>query len=96
MIKNIISTGGSVVYCEKGMKYLQNNNNLIVYLDTEYDLLETRTENFTNRGIVFNGLTPRQLYNERNILYKKYADVTIKCKDLSIETISKIILGLLN
>ena len=55
------------------MKYLQNNNNLIVYLDTEYDLLETRTENFTNRGIVFNGLTlnnyiMKEIYFIKNML----------------------------
>lgn len=72
----IISTGGSVIYYEKGMKHLQNNNNTIIYLKTNFEILKERTENFTNRGIVFNGLTPIELYNQRSILYEKYANYT--------------------
>ncbi len=72
----IISTGGSVVYYEKGMKHLQNDNNIIIYLKTNFETLKERTENFTNRGVVFNGLTPIELYNERSILYEKYATYT--------------------
>ena len=73
----IISTGGSVVYYKKGMKHLQNDNNIIIYLKTDFEILKKRTENFTNRGIVFNGLTPIELYNERSILYEKYANYTV-------------------
>jgi shikimate kinase len=75
--QNIISTGGSVVYYEKGMEYLNNNNNIIVYLDTNYDTLKIRTEDFTNRGIVFNKQTPEELYRERNILYNKYSQIKV-------------------
>lgn len=70
----LISTGGSVIYSDKGMKYLKNNNNIIIYLKTDFEILKKRTENFTNRGIVFNGLTPKELYNNRSVLYEKYAD----------------------
>ena len=76
--QQIISTGGSVIYCKKGMEYLKRNNNLIVFLDTDYDILVTRTNNFTNRGIVFNGLTPYELYQNRCLLYNKYCDIKIK------------------
>ena len=27
----MISPGGSVIYCEEGMKHLQNPNNVIIY-----------------------------------------------------------------
>ena len=37
--KQIISTGGSVIYCKKGINHLQNKNNLIVYLKTDLDIL---------------------------------------------------------
>ena len=47
-------------------------------LDTDYDILVTRTNNFTNRGIVFNGLTPYELYQNRCLLYDKYCDIKIK------------------
>ena len=70
----IISTGGSVIYYEKGMKHLKNSNNIIIYLKTDFETLKERTENFTNRGIVFNNLKPIDLYNQRIKLYEKYAD----------------------
>lgn len=73
----LISPGGSIIYCEKGMDYLINNNNIIIHLKTDFDILKKRTENFTNRGIVFNGQTPYELYKNREILYNKYAHTTI-------------------
>ena len=89
--KKVISPGGSVIYCEKGMKHLQNKNNLMVYLKVDFDRLVKRTNNFTNRGIVFNGLTPIQLYEERNKLYEEYADIIIDTKDYSAEFITNFI-----
>lgn len=73
----IISTGGSVIYSKKGMKHLQNPNNLIVFLDEDLDILLERTKNFTNRGIIFNGATPYELYYRRYGLYLKYCDLRI-------------------
>tara|TARA_A100001015_G_scaffold124949_1_gene138473 strand:+ start:2802 stop:3284 length:483 start_codon:yes stop_codon:yes gene_type:complete len=70
----LISTGGSVIYSDEGMKYLKNDKNIIIYLKTDFDILKERTENFTNRGIIFNGYTPKELYNNRSVLYEKYAD----------------------
>ena len=32
------------------------------------DVLKERTENFTNRGIVFNGMTPAELKASRDVL----------------------------
>ena len=89
-IKKIISTGGSVVYCKKGMEFLQQNN-IIIHLDTEFEILKNRTNNFTNRGIVFNNLTPFELFDERNKLYRKYADISIKTNDININLLDNII-----
>lgn len=74
--QKIISTGGSVIYCKKGMKHLQNENNVIIYLKPDFETLKERTENFTNRGIVFDGCTPKELNDTRTILYEKYANFT--------------------
>ena len=87
---------GSVIYSNKGMQYLKNNNNLIVYLNSPLSILAERTENFTSRGIVFNGLTPNQLYLSRHDLYKKYADITIDCNDLEVDQIGNIIINYFN
>ena len=73
------------------MNHLKNKDNLIVYLNTSFDILKQRTENFTNRGIVFNGLTAEELYSSRDKLYKKYADIEINCDNLSISHITAII-----
>ena len=75
-IQQVISTGGSVIYCEEGMKHLKNSNNVIIYLNPDFEIIKERTENFTNRGIVFNNLTPKELYDTRSKLYQKYANLT--------------------
>ena len=36
----MISPGGSVIYCEEGMKHLQNPNNVIIYLKTDFEILK--------------------------------------------------------
>ena len=85
--KQIISTGGSIIYCEDAMEYLKNSKNLIIYLKADFNDLDKRTNNFKNRGIVFNGNTPEELYNERDILYEKYSDIKIETKGLDIDFI---------
>ena len=49
------------------MKHLQNENNVIIYLKPDFETLKERTENFTNRGIVFDGCTPKELNDTRAI-----------------------------
>ena len=65
-------------------QYFSNNTyfDVIIYLKTDFEILKERTENFTNRGIIFNGLTPIELFKNRCILYEKYADITIDTKNL--------------
>tara|TARA_Y100000389_G_scaffold192633_1_gene220341 strand:+ start:158 stop:652 length:495 start_codon:yes stop_codon:yes gene_type:complete len=88
----IISTGGSVIYSGKGMEHLQNEKNTIIYLFVDFETLAERTDNFTNRGIIFNGLTPKELFYSRHELYKKYSNKIINCVDLSIEEICQKVL----
>ena len=84
----IVSTGGSVIYSENGMNSLVKNSE-IIYLNTSFDLIMKRTENLTNRGIVFNGKTPLELYRERHELYRKYCHYEIETNVLNeTETIN--------
>lgn len=87
----VISTGGSVIYSSKGMEYLKSENNWIIYLNTSFSKLVDRTDNFTNRGIVFNGKSRKELFEERHILYQKYCDFEIMTKNLTANEISNII-----
>lgn len=86
----IVSTGGSVIYSDIGMSSLQRNSE-IIYLNTDFNKIMKRTENLSNRGIVFNGKTPKELYLERHQLYSKYCHYEIKTNNLSEEEMIKII-----
>ena len=76
----IISPGGSVVYSEKAMEHLKKVSK-IVFLDAPFRSIVKRVRNARKRGIV--GLRDRslkELFEERKVLYQKYADFSIKLK----------------
>ncbi|MHC4638059.1 MAG: shikimate kinase [Planctomycetota bacterium] len=87
-IKNaVIATGGSVVYSEKTMNYL-GGIGLIIHLDLDYDTIEQRVTDLYTRGVVMEkGQTLRTLYEKRQPLYKKYAQITIDCSNKTHENI---------
>lgn len=75
----IISTGGSAVYSDAGMRHLKSLGK-VFYLFCGYDTIVQRIGDFSKRGIVLkSGQTIKDLFDERAPLYKKYADVTILC-----------------
>jgi len=75
---HVISTGGSVVYSDAAMQHLRKNGTTI-YLDVNLDTLRKRITDYETRGIA---KRPDQsfadLFEERAVLYRKYADITIK------------------
>lgn len=76
----IISPGGSVVYSKKAMEHLKKVSK-IVFLDAPFRSIVKRTPNARKRGIV--GLRDRslkELFEERLVLYRKYADFSIRLK----------------
>ena len=88
----VIATGGSVVYGEKAMKHLQEVSR-VVYLEIDYETLEQRLHHAKQRGVVLKpGQTKKELYDERIVLYKKYADVVVSEEGMDIEeTVHKIV-----
>ncbi len=81
----VIATGGSAVYGEKAMKSLKSNG-IAVYLDTPLEELEKRLLNIHTRGVAMKeGTTLSDLFEEREPLYRKYADITVDCSGLSAE-----------
>jgi len=73
----VISSGGSVVYSQKAMKYLETISK-IVFLDASLEDIKKRIPDFSKRGIV--GLEDglEKIFDERYELYKKYSDISIK------------------
>lgn len=82
---SVIATGGSVIYGKEAMEHLKEIGT-VVYLKQSYRVLNRRLHNIKNRGVVLKeGQTLRDLYNERTLLYEKYADVIVDEKGLNIE-----------
>jgi len=73
----ILATGGSAVYSDKAMNYL-NNNSIVVYLDIPISLVMQRVGDYSNRGFAEpNGKSPQDVFNQRTISYKKWCHLTI-------------------
>ena len=85
--KTVISTGGSAVYGKEAMDHYKNIGK-IVYLKVDMDILTKRLKNAKQRGVVMkDGQSLVSLYNERSVLYEKYADVTIEEGNKTIEEV---------
>lgn len=79
---HVIATGGSVVYSQPAMEHLRDRG-IIVHLDLPFDVLERRINNLPSRGVVMaSGQTLRTLYDERQPLYRHYADIAVPCEGL--------------
>lgn len=85
--RHVIATGGSAVYSAAAMDHLRSNGT-VVFLDVDLSALLSRIHNIHSRGIA---KLPEQsledLFAERQVLYRKYADITIACAGLSQEEV---------
>ena len=88
----VISPGGSAVYYPKGMNHLKKLGPRI-FLNVELAELKKRLPDWSNRGVVCRGGDSLPaLYQEREPLFQKYADLTVKTKGKSAEKIAQEIL----
>ena len=87
----VIATGGSVIYGKEAMEHLSEIG-VIVYLRATFDTIDSRLGNLEGRGVAIKGnQTLFDLYQERTILYEKYADVVVDLDERSIsETVVEI------
>ena len=78
----VIATGGSMVLYEKAMEHLKENG-VVVWLETPLSQISDRMpEDLVDRGIAApQGMTIRQIYEQREPLYAKYADLIVASKD---------------
>lgn len=80
----VISTGGSVVYCEGAMKHLSDIGK-IVYIKISYETLAARLGDYVHRGVVMPaGYTLLDMYHERAALYEKYAEYTLDTDNMTM------------
>lgn len=92
---HVIATGGSAVYSKEAMESFKINS-IIVYLRLGCEEIQRRLKNILTRGIVAKkDMSIRELLNERNPLYEKYADVTVDCTSKDVEQVVNEIIGVL-
>ncbi len=84
---SVVATGGSAVYSRTAMEHLKADG-LIIFLDVDLDTLKSRISNYETRGLAKQPeQTFEDLFRERLDLYRRYADLTIACGDLSREEV---------
>ncbi|HJB08386.1 MAG TPA: shikimate kinase [Candidatus Enterocloster faecavium] len=75
--RSVIAPGGSVIYGKEAMEHLKEIST-VVYLKMSYEELERRIGDVVDRGVALKeGMTLRDLYDERTVYYERYADITI-------------------
>jgi len=86
---SIIAPGGSVIYGKEAMEHLKKIST-IVYLKLSYKDVEARLGNLVDRGVALkDGMTLRDLYDERIPYYEKYADIVFDVEGISIENLAE-------
>lgn len=90
----VIATGGSAVYSQAAMEHLSTLGK-IVYIQISYEEMEARLGDYAHRGVIMPaGFTLHDLYEQRRVLYERYADVTVSGEGgmpVAIERISALI-----
>ena len=81
-----------MVYCEEAMKHFKETG-IVVYLEVSYETINARLVNAKKRGVTLReGQTLKDLYDERVVLFEKYADITVSEEGLELEeTIDKVL-----
>lgn len=89
----VVATGGSAVYSERAMAHLKAHGT-VVFLEVELATLERRVKDYRTRGLA---KRPDQsftdLFAERSVLYRRYAEVAIRCDELTMEEVCERIIG---
>lgn len=84
---HVVATGGSAIYSETGMRHLKQFGP-VVFLDLEKSQLLQRVTDYETRGIARRqGQSFDSLFDERQALYRNYADITVCCNDLSVDAV---------
>ena len=80
---HIIATGGSAAYSEPAMLHLKQNGS-VVFLQTSLDELKSRIHNYETRGLAKRpDQSFQDLFDERESLYRKFADITVESSNLT-------------
>ena len=83
----LIAPGGSIIYRDDAMRHARDIGN-VVYIKVPFDVIAERKKGAAPRAVIGQGKkTLEDLYESRQPLYEKYADLTIEPMGLTLEDI---------
>jgi len=83
----LIAPGGSIIYRDDAMRHARDIGN-VVYIKVPFDVIAERKRGAAPRAVIGQGQkTLADLYESRQPLYEKYADLTIEPMGLTLEDI---------
>lgn len=81
--RTVIATGGSVIYRQSTMEHLASMGP-VVYLDVPMKTILERIARNPDRGLaIAPGQSVEDLFQEREALYRRYADLTVESSGLT-------------
>ncbi len=84
---HVIATGGSAVYSRTAMEHLKQDG-IAILLSVDLETLKARVHDYETRGLAKRpDQTVDDLFQERSLLYRTYADITIPCGRLTHEEV---------
>ena len=90
--RTVIATGGSMVFSPRAMEHLKRGS-VTVWMDTALSVLEKRLTAASrhNRGVAAPAdMSIRDIYAQRAPLYRKYADLRLRCPLGTDRTVEKL------
>jgi shikimate kinase len=91
----VIATGGSAVYSNGAMVHLKSDG-IVIFLDVDMPTLEARIHDYSTRGLAKRtDQNFTDMFQERFMLYTKFADIMVKCAGLTHEEVCSRIISML-
>ena len=76
--ETVLATGGSVIFCKKAMNHIKSNSS-VIYLEVSFEDIMDRIPDFSNRGFIKEAnQTMKQAFNERESIYRGFADHIVR------------------
>ncbi len=85
----IVSCGGGVVIRPENMASLCSGNSVTIYLSAQFETLVSRLKNDSSRPLFRNKDSARKLFEIREPLYKRYANITVEVEAKSVGQIAR-------
>ena len=75
--QTVLATGGSAIFSKKAMNHIKRNS-LVIYLEVSFEDIMDRIPDFSNRGFIKEAdQTMEYAFNERESIYKEFADLIV-------------------